>query len=74
MTAYSKNLYINKVCSIVDDSSNTYLRTIKMKHNDVENNDKDPTFKVGGLVRIIICRNIFGEGYSKNWSDEFFCR
>lgn len=47
MTAYSKNLYMNKVCSIVDNSSNTYLRTIKMKHNDVENNDKDPTFKVG---------------------------
>ena len=45
-----------------------------MKHNDVENNDKDPTFKAGGLVRIIICRNIFGEGYSKNWSDEIFCR
>ena len=45
-----------------------------MRHNDVENNDKDPTFKVGVLVRITIGRNIFGKGYSKNWSDEIFCR
>ena len=71
------SIYIDKVYNIVDSLNNTYHRTIKMKHIDVnfdvENNDKDPKFKVSGLVRITICKNIFGKGYTQNWSDEYFC-
>ena len=38
MTSISKNMYINKLDDIVDESNNTYHRTIKMKPVDVEDN------------------------------------
>ena len=58
MTSISKNVYINKLDDIVNEYSNTYHRTIKMKPVDVKDNtyidsmelhsnDKDPKFKVG---------------------------
>ena len=61
MTAISKNVYINKLDDIVNEYSNTYHRTIKMKPVDVKDNtyigsvelrsnDKDPKFKVGDHV------------------------
>ena len=80
MTSISKNVYINKLDDIVDEYSNTYHTTIKMKPIDVkdntyintdkETNDKDPKFKVGDRVRISKYKNIFAKGYTPNWSEE----
>ena len=57
MTSISKNVYVDKLDDIVDEYSNTYHRTIKIKPVDVkvdtyidfekEVNDRDPKFKVG---------------------------
>ena len=62
MTSISKSKYINKLDDIVNESNNTYHRTIKMKPTDVKDNtyinidkevnDKDPKFQVGDHVRI----------------------
>ena len=38
----------------------------------IENNDKDPKFKVGNHVRISKYKNIFAKGYVPNWSDKVF--
>ena len=55
-------MYIDKLDDIVNEHSNTYHRTIRMKPIDVKNNiyidsdkevrDKDPKFKVGDHVKI----------------------
>ena len=37
-----------------------------------ENNEKDPEFKIGDHVRISKYKNIFGKGYTPNWSGEDF--
>ena len=65
---------------IVNEYSNTYHRTIKMKPIDVKDNTyidfgkevnyKEPTFKVGCHVRISKYKNIFAKGYTPNWSEE----
>ena len=62
MTSVSKNRYINKLDDIVNKCSNTYHSTIKMKPLDVksstcidfgiENNNKNPKFKVSDHGRI----------------------
>ena len=80
MTSISKNVYIDKFDDIVDKYNNTYHSTIKMKPVDVksstyidfskENNNKDPTFKVGDNGRISKCKNIFAKGYTPNWPEE----
>ena len=80
MTSISKNVYIVKIDDIVNEYSNTYHRTIKMKLIDVkdntyfnidkEANDKDP--KLGDHVRISKCKNIFAKGCTPNWSGEIF--
>ena len=77
-TSISKNLYIDKLDDIVNKYNNTYHATIKMKPIDVKNNtyinidknvnDKDPKFKVGDHVRISKYKNLFGKGYTPNWS------
>ena len=82
MTSISKNVYIDKLDHIVNEYNNTYHRTSKMKLVDVTDNtyidstelhsNKDPKFKVGGLVRISRCKNIFAKGYTPNWSEEVF--
>ena len=82
MTSVSKNVYIHKLNDIVNEYDNTYHTTIKMKPNDVkdntyidfkkEGNDKNPNFKVSDYVRISKYKNIFAEGYTPNWSEEFF--
>ena len=82
MTSISKNVYIDKLDHIVNEYNNTYHRTSKMKPVDVTDNtyidstelhsNKDPKFKVGGLVRISRCKNIFAKGYTPNWSEEVF--
>ena len=56
-------MYIDKLHDIINEYSNTYHRTIKMKPVDVKDNtyivsvqlrsnDKDPKFKNGDHVRI----------------------
>ena len=82
MTSISKNVYIDKLDDIVDESNNTYHTTVKMKPADVKDNtyinadkeinNKDPKFKVGDHVRISKYKNIFAKGYMPNWSEEVF--
>ena len=82
MTSFSKNVYIEELDDIVNEYNNTHHRTIKMKPIVVKDNtyigfiktdnDKDPTFKVGGHIRISKYRSIFAKGYTPNWSEEVF--
>ena len=79
--------FIRTLNDIVNEYSNTYHRTIKMKPVDVKDNkyidstelhsikvvnDKIPKFKVGDHVRISKYKNIFAKGYTPNWSEEVF--
>ena len=82
MTSITKNVHIDKLDDIVDESNNTYHTTMKTKpinvkdntyiNTDKETNDKDPKFKVGGRVRISKYKNLFAKGYTPNWSEEVF--
>ena len=69
--------FIRTLNDIVNEYSNTYHRTIKMKpvdvqdntyigsaelHSSKEINDRDPKFKVGDHVRISNYKNIFAKG------------
>ena len=81
MAAISKNVYFNVLNDILDEYSNTYHRTIKMKPVDVrsdsieyneESNEKDPKCKIGDHVRLSKYENIFVKGYTPNWSEEVF--
>ena len=75
-------MYTDKLADIVHKYKNTNNRTIKMKPAhvkssahidfDIENNDKNPKFKVADHVRISIYQNIFAKGYAPNWSEEGF--
>ena len=40
------------------------------KYN-VDSNEKDPKFQVGGHVRIWKYKNIFAKGYTPSWSQDF---
>ena len=80
MTSVSKNVYIDKLHDIVNEYSNTYHITIKMKLVDVKDNkyiyyikecnDKDPKLQVGDQVRISKYKNFSANGYTPNWSEE----
>ena len=82
MSSMSKNVYVDKLDDIVNKYKNTYHSTMKMKTVDVKsstyidsskkNNDKDPTFKIGDIVRISKYKNTFAKGYVRNWCEEFF--
>ena len=50
----------------VDVKVNTYIDFEKKL------DDKDPKFKVGDHVRISKYKNIFAQGYMRNWSEEVF--
>ena len=43
-------------------------------YNDfgIENDDKDPKFKVGEYVRILKYKSIFAKACTSNWSKKFF--
>ena len=79
MNYISKNVYIDKLDNMVSKYNNTYHSTIKMKPVDVksstyidsskENNEKDPKFEIGDIVRISKHRNIFAKSYTLNWSN-----
>ena len=82
MTAVSKSVYIDKLDDMVNEYSNTYHRTIKMKPIEVKDNtyidsikeinDKNPKFKVSDLARTSKCKNNFAKGYTPNWSEEVY--
>ena len=82
MTATGKNIYYDVLDDAVNKYNNTTHSTIKMKLVDVgddnkrvyidEHNEKDSRFKVGDRVRISKFKNIFGKGYTPNWSTEIF--
>ena len=48
----------------VDVNSSTYIDSSK------ENNEKDPKFKIGDLVRLSKYKNNFAKGYTLNWSEK----
>ena len=83
MTSVSNNVYIDKLDGIINEYSNTYYKTIKMKPVDIKDNtyidfnkdvnDKDLKFKIGDDVRISKCKNIFAEGHTPNCFEDFFC-
>ena len=62
LTSIPKNLCNDKLADIVNEYSNTFHKTIRMKPVDVnsstyidfglENNEKHPKFEVGNHVRI----------------------
>ena len=80
MTSISKNVYIDKLDDIVNKYNKEYHSTIKMKPVDVRsstfidssktNDDKNPKFKIGDIVRISKFKNIFAKGYVPNCSEE----
>ena len=82
MTSISKNVYINELDDIVNRYNKIYRNTIKVEpvnkkpvtyiYSSKENNDKDPKFIVGDIVRISKYKNIFAKGYVPNWSEEVF--
>ena len=82
MTSILENMYIDRLDDIVNEYSNTYHRTIKMKPIDVKDNtyinidkevnDKGTKFKVDDHVRISKYKNIFAKGYIPNWSEQVY--
>ena len=82
MTAISKNVFFDVLDDIIDKCNNTAHRSIKMKPIEIasgsyaeynkDSNERDPKFKVGNHVRISKYKNIFGKGYTQNWSEEVF--
>ena len=82
MTPSSKNLYINKLDYLINEYNKTYHSTFKTRPLDgmsstyidsgVENNDKDPKFKVSSHVRRSKDQNVFPKGYNQNQSEEVF--
>ena len=83
MTSITKNVNIDMSDNIVNKYSNTYHSTIKMKPVDVKSNtyinsrkeidDQNLKLKIGDIVRILKCKNIFVKGYVPNWSEEVLC-
>ena len=72
MTSIPKNVYIHKLDDMVNEYSNTYHRTIRIKPTDVKDNtyidfgkevnDKKPEFKVVDHVRISKYKKFFANG------------
>ena len=67
---------------MVNEYNNEYHSTIKMKPVYVKSrtyidsikeiNDKDSEFKIGDIVGLSQCKNIFEKGYTLNQSEEVF--
>ena len=83
MTSISKNVYIDKLDDIVNKcNNNTYYKTTKMKpvavqsstyiNSSREINDEDSKFKIGDVVKISKCKNIFGKYSVLNCSEKVF--
>ena len=50
----------------VDLKSNACINSSK------ENDDKDPKFKIGYIVKLSQYKSIFAKGYTPSWSEEVF--
>ena len=82
MAAVSKNVYFDVLDDVIHKYNNTVHITMKIKPIYVasdsyaefneDSNEKDPKFKVGDHVRISKYKNIFGKGYTQNWSEKVF--
>ena len=82
MTSISNNVYIDKLDDIDDKYNNTYHRTIQIKPVDVKSsiyidsskeiNAEKPKFKIGDIVRLSKCKNIFAKIYVPNCSEGVF--
>ena len=80
MAAVSENVYFNAFDDIVNNYNNAIHGTMQMKPVDVtfdsyadhneDFNKKRSKFKVGDCAQISKQKNIFGKGYSQNWSEE----
>ena len=78
VTSLSKNVHIDKLDEIVNKYNCTCNSTTNTKPVDVnssthfdfsvENNDKDPKFKVGGHIKTPKNKNSFPKGYTPNWA------
>ena len=81
ITSISKNVFIDKLDDRVNKYKYTYHSTTKMKSIDIKQNTyiqsskeinaKSPKFKIGDNVKISKF-NVFGKGYTPNWSEEVF--
>ena len=81
MTAVSKNVYFDVLDNIVDEYTNTYHNTVKMKPIDVkssscaeynvDSNNKGPKFKIGDHVKISKYKIYFTKGYPPNGQKAF---
>ena len=73
MTSVSKNMYIDKLDGIVKKYNNTNHNTIKMKPVNVKSNTYvNSSKKIGNIVRISQCKNVFAKSCVTNWSEEVF--
>ena len=73
-------MYNDKLNDIVNKYNHTYHSTNKMKSIKVKSsihivfikqtNEKELKFKIGDVVRISKCKNIFAKVYNLNWSVE----
>ena len=82
LRSISTNIYIDKLDDIVNRYNNIYHSTNKKKPVNVvpstsidssqEINNEDPKFKIGVTVRMSKYKNVFGKGYTPNWSGEIF--
>ena len=48
------------------------VKSIRYINSTEENNNKDPKFKIGDIVRISKNKNVFAKGYTPSWSEDFF--
>ena len=64
------------LADIVNKHNNTYNSTMKPvdvnSNTYIDFNKENPKFEVGHHVRISKYKNIFGKGYTPNWSKEVF--
>ena len=64
------------LADIVNKHNNTYNSTMKPvdvnSNTYIDFNKENPKFEVGDHVRISKYKNIFGKGYTPNWSKEVF--
>ena len=49
-----------------------HVRSSTNTDSSKEINDKDPKFKIGDIVRISKCKNIFAKDYVPNWFETVF--
>jgi hypothetical protein len=87
-TLQRNHKWIHNLDQIVDDYNNRYHSTIRMKPVEVNSQNESTIFnevyrkkqrlcektrfKLNDYVRVAVKKNIFGKGYTRNWSTEIF--